>query len=177
MWRFIETVSAFKHKNINNTEEFLKGCIAPDFAKNKDISHFSKDYNKADLMDSLLNKVNLKKAVESIDLATDYNRGIFLHLLTDYEFYTNFFNKTYLDICTFETFLKDLYYSYDITDTYIKNKYKIDYPAIEDVIKNNMKTFRKKHSYTSENNIIPQNKLDNFIENISNRSIESYYIQ
>lgn len=84
-----------KHDKINeNQKEFIKGVIYPDSVSDKSLTHYG----------SKSSKVILKDFLRENQTNTSFNRGYFLHLVTDYLFY----NK-YLDI-----FTKDIYNDYDI---------------------------------------------------------------
>lgn len=80
-----------KNNNIKNAEEFLKGCLAPDFAKDKCQSHFGKKLPAKNFTDITLRKTDLYEICKNIKLDSDYNKGVFLHLVTD-----DFFYKTYM---------------------------------------------------------------------------------
>ena len=80
-----------KNNNIKNAEEFLKGCLAPDFEKDKRKSHFGKNVEAQHLSQILSNKTDLFEICKNIKLDTDFNKGVFLHLVTD-----DFFYKTYM---------------------------------------------------------------------------------
>lgn len=80
-----------KNRNIINEEEFYKGIIAPDLVINKEKSHYSGKQNKEDLLDYLANKVQLFLYLKNNNINTDYDKGIFLHLITDYLFFNDFF--------------------------------------------------------------------------------------
>ncbi|MBR3720593.1 MAG: hypothetical protein IKN09_02500 [Clostridia bacterium] len=97
-----------KHKNeIKNKEDFFKGCIAPDETdkENKKITHYG---NGSD-------QVELRKYLQSNNLESDYQKGYFLHLITDYIFY----NKL------LECISKKIYNDYDILNDYLIKKYDV----------------------------------------------------
>lgn len=97
-----------KHKNNENKEEFIKGTIYPDSVKDKSLTHYGPKSSKVVLKDFLKeNKID-----------TSFNRGYFLHLLTDYLFY----NK-YLDF-----FSKDIYNDYDLLNQLLIEKYDVKIP-------------------------------------------------
>ena len=86
--RYIE-----KNSNINNIEEFYKGIIDPDLAINKKVSHYSGKQNKSNILEYLANKVLLNEFLSKETIDTDYQKGIFIHLITDYLFFNNFFES------------------------------------------------------------------------------------
>ena len=97
-----------KHKNeIKNKEDFFKGCIAPDETdkENKKLTHYG---NGSD-------QVELRKYLQSNNLESDYQKGYFLHLITDYIFY----NKL------LECISKKIYNDYDILNDYLIKKYDV----------------------------------------------------
>lgn len=97
-----------KHKNeIKNKEDFFKGCIAPDETdkENKKVTHYG---NGSD-------QVELRKYLQSNNLDSDYQKGYFLHLITDYIFY----NKL------LECISKKIYNDYDILNDYLIKKYDV----------------------------------------------------
>ena len=80
-----------KNNNIKNAEEFLKGCLAPDFATDKRKSHFGKIVDAQNYTQIINNKTDLFEICKNTKLDTDFNKGVFLHLVTD-----DFFYKTYM---------------------------------------------------------------------------------
>lgn len=168
--RYIE-----KSKSIENLNEFYKGIIEPDLSDKK-ISHYTGLQDKTDLLNYLANKVQLNEYLNNNIIDSDYEKGVFLHLVTDYLFFNNFFDNNYLSSISYENFCKDLYYSYDITNEYLESKYKVDYTNFLELINNNINNDRKEKNVSDEirKNILPQNKLDEFIEYVSNISLEKY---
>ncbi len=92
-----------------NEEDFLKGVIQPDFVAPKSLSH----YGKSPIY------TNLKKFLENNNIDSSYNRGIFMHLVSDYLFYNKYITK-----------LPEggLYSDYDIINKDLKEKYNINIP-------------------------------------------------
>ena len=174
-----------KKNFIKNKEQFFSGIVEPDLAKDKTKTHYT-GYTKEDDLDRhLKEKVNLKLYLQSnsnllkdeIDL--DYQKGIFLHLITDYYFYNDFFDKDYIQNTTYQTFVKDLYYSYNLTNTYLEEKYSIllNIPkSIEQRMNKDIKKVlnSKKVDNTVGTNILLYEKLDKFIERISDINLEEY---
>ena len=69
-----------KHPNeIKSYDEFIQGIIAPDDVKDKSLTHYGPKSSK----------VNLKNFFEEKDIDSDFNKGYFIHLLTDYIFYNH----------------------------------------------------------------------------------------
>lgn len=98
-----------KHKEKNeNYNDFIEGVIFPDSVKDKSITHYGKRSSNA----------NLFKFLQDKKIYTSFNRGYFLHLLTDYLFY----NK-YID-----SFSKELYNDYDRLNEKLINEYNVKLP-------------------------------------------------
>ena len=88
--------------------EFIEGVIAPDDVKDKSETHYGEKSSETKLDEFLKdNKLN-----------TSFNRGYFLHLVTDYIFY----NKI------FDTYSKDIYNDYDILNSTLIEKYHVKLP-------------------------------------------------
>ncbi len=169
--RYIE-----KNKQIKNKKEFYKGIIAPDLVEDKKISHYTGEQNKKDVLDYLSKKVQLNKYVKSENFDSDYQKGVFLHLITDYLFFNNFFEMNYLKNISYEDFCKDLYYSYDITNEYLESKYKIDCTDFSEQINKNIEKDKKEKNTSDEirTNILEFYKIDDFIEYVSSIDLENY---
>ena len=162
--------------NIDDKDEFIRGSIAPDLAKDDNKSHYSGYRDKTDIISALKNKVLLDKYLEENSIESSYDKGIFLHLITDNLFFTDFFDEEYLLKTGYKNFCKDLYYSYDISNQYLEEKYEIYYGKYREQIENNIKkdNTEKEMEYINRTNILPYEKLDNFIEIVSNINLEEY---
>lgn len=133
-----------KHKNdIENYNEFIEGVIFPDSIKDKLQTHFGNGSSKS----------NLVKFLDKYSLDSSFNKGYFIHLLTDYLFY----NK-YID-----TFSNDIYNDYDILNKELINKYHVTIP---DKVKNQV--FFKD---TGSLKLLSMNLVDSLINEISNLDI------
>lgn len=133
-----------KHKDENaDYKEFIKGVIFPDSVKDKSETHYGIESSKSNVYKFLLDK----------KLDTSFNRGYFLHLLTDYIFY----NK-YLDCIS-----KDIYNDYDILNRTLINKYNVKIPK---EVENSV------FFLEGELKILSLEMIDNLIEEISNMSID-----
>ena len=98
-----------KHKNqIEDYNKFIEGVIYPDSVSDKSITHYGEKSSKANLKEFLLEN----------NIEDSYNKGYFLHLVTDYLFYNKFLDY----------FTKDIYNDYDILNKYLKEKYDVDIP-------------------------------------------------
>lgn len=94
-----------KH-NKNYSKEFIKGTVEPDFTEDKTKTHYGKSPKYT----------NLKKFLDNNEIDNDYNKGIFLHLVTDYLFYNYYITKIAKG---------GLYNDYDLTNREIVNKYNV----------------------------------------------------
>lgn len=94
--------------NIKNKEEFIRGVVAPDLLKQTGIdSHYGNSSNP-----------DLKKFLENHKVKSDYNKGYFLHLVTDYMFY-----KKYLD-----RWSPKIYEDYNILNERLIKRYELIIP-------------------------------------------------
>lgn len=104
-----------KNKSKENAEQFIKGTVAPDLIKPKSLSHYGKSPAYTNLNNFLLNN----------KLDTSFQKGFFLHLITDYLFYNHYLNK----------FSKEFIYDdYDILNKELIEKYNVKLP--EEVLDN-----------------------------------------
>ena len=160
--------------NINDIVSFKKGIIAPDLALNKNESHYTTFLDKSKLEYYLNNRIQLYDYLINNKVDNDYELGVFIHLVTDYIFFAHFFDKEYIKSVDINIFNNDLYHSYDNVDNYVKTKYNLDYTGIKESIDNAIELARKKKNttYDKGNDIIPIDKLDEFIEYVS--SIDMY---
>ena len=98
-----------KNKKIKeNYNDFIEGVIFPDSVKDKSETHYGIKSSKSNICDFLANN--------KID--NSFNRGYFLHLLTDYLFYNH-----YIDTMT-----KDMYNDYDLLNKKLIEKYNVKLP-------------------------------------------------
>ena len=120
-----------KFHKIDNVDDFIKGVFAPDMTDDKVASHFSiykKDMSYTDL---LKNKVDLTQYVKNYDIETDFRKGEFLHLFTDYVFY----NQYLIHLNTYKTLARSkvgdlngvLYDEYNRVMHWLKQNYTLAY--------------------------------------------------
>ena len=118
----------------------------------------------------------MKKYLEKEYDSSDYQKGIFLHLLTDYLFFNKFFEREYLINVDYRCFCRDLYYSYSLLNNYLDNKYGIDYREFGSELEDNI-ALNKQSKRTADqvgNNILPVDKVDVFIEYVSDIDLDAY---
>lgn len=157
-----------KKHDIKNKEDFLMGVISVDIAEDKFKSHYTKTRDTSDLKRYLEGKVQLKEFLDNNSLDSDYNKGVYFHLITDYEFYNNFFDEDKIDQLDYPTFKKYLYHDYGVINLNVKEKYNVVFP---DIISKYDGTNGEKECY-----LIDQGKLDIFIKTLGEIDIESYPI-
>ena len=94
------------------------------------------------------------------DLNNDFYKGYLLHLLTDYYFYTKYFNKELLELIHNND---KFYYDYDCINKELEDRYNIEYIA-------NTKKFT---NYSNgEPKYLKLDKMINFIEDFSDIDLE-----
>lgn len=127
-----------------NKEQFYNGVIDPDL-KDKTTSHFGPNSSSVDL----------NKYCQEVGLKTSYNRGYFMHLLTDYLFYNKFL----------ERFSKEIYDDYDKINKTLIKKYNLQIPEkVKDKVK-----------FTEgETKILNLENICKFIEAVGSLEIDDY---
>ena len=118
----------------DGVKDIYRGIIAPDLVENKVASHYGGAQIRGDLANNLPNKVLLTNFLTNEDIDTDYQKGVFLHLITDYLFFNDFFDKEFIACVSCLKFCEDLYYSYDLLDKYLIEKYSLDYSDFGDAL-------------------------------------------
>ncbi len=148
-----------KHENeIKNKEEFFKGSIAPDLTtkENKVITHYGQGSDK----------VELRKYLQANDINSDYNKGYFLHLITDYIFYNKLLEYT----------SKQIYNDYDILNEYLIKKYSV---TVLDEIKD--KVFYKNGETQILNKELAEKAIDiasdTELEDVKNEIVSCEYVE
>ncbi len=167
-----------KHK-INDKNEFIEGSIAPDFIKPKSLSHYATiRKEKVSIMQELSDRASLKNYLKENNIKSDLDRGYALHLLADEFFFKEFFDEEYFKKHTKEEFSQNLYKSYDILNLYLIEKYNIEISKdMEQRIDNNIKEVMSKNEVNQNlkfENILPLNKVEMFIEKMSDIDIDLY---
>jgi len=162
--------------NIKNREDFFYGSIAPDLVKDKSVTHYTGFNDNTNLKKYLYEKVRLNEYLKKENVDSDYKIGKFLHLVTDYIFFNELFEEKYIENITYREFVQDLYYSYNITNKYLEKKYDIHSLNLDKIMNDNIKDALKNKNVdnTVGKNILPVEKLEEFIEKISNINIEKY---
>ena len=162
----IACANEFMKKNkIVDHNMFIQGVIDVDLTEDRLESHYSNTSDKSDLKYFLKNRVSIDKYLSKNKITSDYDRGYFFHLLTDYYFYTSFFKKEFISKITHDEFKRILYHDYDAINDYIKNKYSVVFP---DCI--------KKYDCSSSDKplVLIYEDLDSFIEKMGNIKLEDF---
>lgn len=133
-----------KHPNeIKQEDSFLKEVIAPDFTDDKSKTHYAKDSINT----------NLRLYLESNTINSDYDKGFFLHLITDCVFYQKYFKNLTTSV----------YNDYDILNKTIIEKY-------------NVKVLKEIEEYAKykqgEPQILKKDIIYKFIEEVSSFDIK-----
>ena len=138
-----------KNQDKHNFKEFVSGSIAPDFTTNKQQTHYGKSPAYT----------NLYKFLENNNLDTVFNKGVFLHLVTDYLFYNYYLDKLYKP---------QIYDDYDYSNKQIIEKYELEVPnEIKD------KIFFKVGTPLN----FSMELIDKMIEEISNQNLEDIALE
>lgn len=95
-------------QDIENYDEFIAGVIFPDSVSDKALTHYGPKSSK----------VNLKAFLEENNIETSYNKGYFLHLVTDFIFYNKFI----------EYYSTDIYNDYDILNKDLMKRFNVKLP-------------------------------------------------
>ena len=164
--------------NIKDEESFNKGLIAPDFAKDKEVSHYSvKNRKSLALPQFLAKKVDLKKYLVENEIDSDFKKGEFLHLITDYIYFTQFFTSDEIERLN-NDFLPTMYYSYDCIKQYVEDKYNVRYPGDLQTVLQAIEDKRKLLGFdkgVEKENILPIDKLDRFIHFCADLDLKECY--
>ena len=155
-----------KNHVIDNKDDFILGVLAVDLAQDRIKSHYTKYTDKTDLLEFLSGKVSLEDYLVENTVKTDYDRGIFFHLVTDYEFYTSFLNKEKLKSLDYTTFKEYIYHDYESINNHVKSKYGIVLPE----------SIKKYDISNGDDNcyLIDRNELDNFITSLGCINLDDY---
>lgn len=94
--------------DIENYKQFIEGVIFPDSVSDKALTHYGFKSSKP----------NLKAFLEENEIDNSYNKGYFLHLVTDYLFYNKFIDY----------YSKDIYNDYDILNKTLIEKFDVKLP-------------------------------------------------
>ena len=102
-----------------------------------------------------MRSVNLYNFLKENKIDTSFNRGYFLHLLTDYLFYNKYI----------EYWSTDIYTDYDLLNPYLIAKYSVKLP-------NRIKKYVHTDVKNKKLKILSKELIDKFIEDLSNLDLE-----
>ncbi len=168
---------AEKQGGITKLEEFYAGILAPDLAPDKQKSHYTHSINRADLKDHLAKKVQLHEYLKENSFKTDYDKGVFLHLVTDYIYFNHYFDEELIKNSTFYDFFQKMYKSYDCTNDYLIEQYRIKESPYSKVLIDeieNAKIVKKDFNVEEGENILNTSDLTAFIDFVSSIDLEKY---
>ena len=116
-----------KRHNVQSEYMFLNGNLIPDLVKDKKPTHFSARCRNRTYTESIENKVDLQAFCEHVDIGSSFNKGLFLHLITDQVFFYKYLlnNPKYREV-EFENQLyiqEILYRDYHRNNLYLMKKY------------------------------------------------------
>ena len=116
-----------KRHNVQSEYMFLNGNLIPDLVKDKKPTHFSARCRNRTYTESIENKVDLQAFCEHVDIGSSFNKGLFLHLITDQVFFYKYLlnNPKYREV-EFENQLyiqEMLYRDYHRNNLYLMKKY------------------------------------------------------
>lgn len=166
-----------EENNINDVDSFIKGNIDPDLVNDKKISHYTKFTDKENLRNHLKGKVDLYKFLSENNIENDYQKGVFLHLITDYLFFNYFISKKYVNSMSHTDFSISLYYTYDKYKEYIEDEYSLKSLTILNKLNNVIINDEEKRNLDSSGEklvLFDINKLEEFIDYVSNLNLSKY---
>jgi len=169
-----------ERNNVRDPDAFYRGTVEPDLTDKKDATHYGTLLTAPELSswDCLKDRVNLSEflAVNIID--NDYNRGYFLHLLTDYKFFREFLGEKFLTNVVKYEFMIDLYHTYDILNPYLIEKYNLESIEIVHDIKKNVKSAVNLNDNPLKSKYAPKciidtARIDEFIASVAASDLEN----
>lgn len=156
-----------KHNNLNY-KEFIKGTLFPDAEANSIELHYPKSSLIGKLAIGVYDKVDLYAFLLDHPKLNDFELSWFLHLVTDYLFFQDCFNRDYLMNTDCEKFCKELYYAYNCLDSYLFDKYHIT----QDDFKDYPSEYYPGVPY--EKCLLSKDLIDNFIKRVSSIDLDKY---
>ena len=149
-----------------NENDFIQGTLDVDLAEDRIASHYTVNTDHSDLVKFLNGKVDPYSYTSEHTINSSYDRGYFQHLMTDYYFYTEFFDKECLCGIDYDEFKKVMYHDYKSVNRHLVQKYNIEYPEVV-----------KKYNIVSEEDSIAihNDALDNFIDRVSSIDLDNLY--
>lgn len=158
----------YERNNISDYDNFIAGSLYPDAADDKDQAHYTESNRGNNNVSYLQSKVNLYSFLKKRKELDDFELGWFLHLVTDYLFFDECFDKQYLLENSYEKFREDLYFAYNCLGKYVSDKYNIT--------KNDYKSYPSEYypGFEYKECILSKKLIDEFIDRVSSIDIKEY---
>ena len=116
-----------KRNGISSSFSFLMGNLMPDLINDKKATHYSARCVNGTYTNSIKNKVDLQAFCEDKSLDSNFNKGMFLHLITDQVFFYHYLlnNPKYREIENEDQLWihAKLYRDYYRNNKYLMDKY------------------------------------------------------
>ena len=117
-----------KHgRKIKDVQRFLDGNVMPDLATNKAESHCGIRTEMYNLVKRNAEKINPAKFIATHDMGDDFNKGQYLHLLVDDQYYNHFLLQYFQTNTNIEQTAIDMYEVSRRDDAYLQQKYEVAY--------------------------------------------------
>ena len=162
-----------KRHNVASEYMFLNGNLVPDLVKDKKPTHFSARCRNRSYTESIENKVNLQAFCEQIDIESSFNKGFFLHLITDQVFFYKYLlnNPNYREIeYEDQLYIQEiLYRDYHRNNLYLMRKHP---QAILSLLPDFAKVTRDD---VDSMEILSNQAIDDIIEMCANVDLEKAY--
>lgn len=166
---------------IRDVQAFLDGSVLPDLASDKAVSHCGVRTEKHDIVKRNAQKVSPTKFAATHDLSDDLNKGQYLHLYTDYQYYNVFLLDYFKQMRTsFKQISIDIYETSRRDDAYLRQKYGVEYTdttigqelqTLNDIWDQKMGEFRQRPDYHFSMPYSDTDALDVFIEQMADTEI------
>lgn len=156
-----------KHKDLEH-KEFIKGTLYPDAAEDNDATHYTLKNRGTDNVSHVRGKVQLYDFLKEHETMDSFEKGWFLHLITDFLFFQECFTEEYLTNTKQKEFCKELYHAYDCVNLYMEEKYH--------VVKEDYEAYPSEYysGIPYEECILSKEMVDAFIERVSSIDLEKY---
>lgn len=167
-----------ERNNVRDPAAFYKGTVDPDLTEKKDPTHYGTLRMAPELSawECVKDRVDLSKFLTEHKLDNDYTRGHFLHLVTDFKFFREFFGREFLENADKLEFIADYFYSFDTIAENLIKKYgldKIKVNNLENVKSAASRTDNVKDGY-SPKCIIDTARIDAFIREVAAVDLDDY---
>jgi len=166
---------------VKDTHAFCDGSVMPDVTSEKENSHYGNRGETKDLIKRHKEKIGLAEFLQANPDDTDFNRGRFLHLLTDYKYYNELMPNDYLKTIDFPTWTRDLFYTIKYHEKYLIEKYNLsfDMTSMKDKLTNILAGWEKrdleKYGPNGPQGVLlhTREELENFIQELGNANLKN----